>query len=95
MLGAQAVEGVAIYLWLAIPGAPTPMAYELPWSKGMAEQLQQAQAQAEANGTGVKMKMPFEATLDTGEVKFYALPQPQLPLKPLPEPPLAVPEMEA
>src|SRR5262245_47376930 len=55
VVGASMREGEAIYLWLQVPGADEPRAYQLPWSTEAAQQLQQAQAEAEANGTGVEM----------------------------------------
>lgn len=82
VLGASMREGEAIYVWLQIDGTNEPRAYALPWDMQQAQELQQAMADAENNGTGVKVSQPFEATLDTSEPKFYALPQPALPPKP-------------
>ena len=69
------VEGKAIYLWLERPGSRVPRAYELPWSKRLAEQLQTATRDAEQQGTEVAMRMPFERSLDPSEQLFYAVPQ--------------------
>jgi hypothetical protein len=60
----------------------------LPWSRDLAEQLQTARREAEQNDTQVQMRLPFEPSLDDGEPKFDAMPQPALPPKDLdPEPP--------
>jgi len=58
-----------------------PRAYELPWTREMARQLQQAEREAEANGTGVLMTLPFEGTEDDLEQRFYPAPQEALPPK--------------
>jgi hypothetical protein len=83
VLGASMREGEAIYVWLQVPGAEEPRAYQLPWSMQAAEQLQQATAEAEAQGTGVEMKSPFagDGSNDPREPKFYATPQPAMPEK--------------
>jgi hypothetical protein len=81
VLGQQLRENDGLFLWLQFSGDPEPRAYVLPWDQKMAEQLQSAWEEAQRNGTGVRMKLPFEATLDAREPKFYALPQPQLPSK--------------
>ena len=81
LLGASLQEGKAIYVWLQIEGTNEPRAYALPWSMERAQELQQAMSDAEANGTGVMVTQPFETSLDTGEPKFYAAPQPALPPK--------------
>ena len=82
VLAASMREGEAIYVWLEIEGTNEPRAYALPWDMQAAQELQQAMSDAESNGTGVKVSQPFEPTLDTGEPKFYAMPQPALPPKP-------------
>jgi hypothetical protein len=82
VLAASMREGEAIYVWLQMDGAAEPRSYALPWSIQQAQELQQAMADAEQSGTGVKVSQPFESSLDTGEPKFYALPQPALPPKP-------------
>ncbi len=85
VLGQQLRENDGLFLWLQFSGDPEPRAYVLPWDRKMAEQLQSAWEEAQRNGTGVRMKLPFEATLDAREPKFYALPQPQLPSKDQPD----------
>mgnify|MGYP001181829729 FL=1 len=74
-------EGAGIYVWLQLDGSPEPRAYQLPWSKTEAQQLQKALRDAEASGSGVRMRMPFEPSLDPREPRFYALPQPAMPPK--------------
>jgi hypothetical protein len=74
-------EGQAIYLWLQLGDAPEPRAYLLPWSRELAEQLQEARREAEQQGGNVRMRSPFEPSLDDREPKFYALPQPAPPPK--------------
>lgn len=90
VLGSQMREGSGLYLWLQVQGTEEPRAYRLPWDRKTAEELQQALDEAERNGTGVRMRLPFEASLDRREPKFYALPQPALPPKDLTEPPARV-----
>ena len=90
VLGSQMREGQSLFLWLQLPGAAEPRAYELPWSQQMAQQLQQALDQAARNGTEARMRLPFEPTLDGREPKFYAAPQPAMPPKDLAQPPAQI-----
>lgn len=84
VVGSRVREGEAIYLWLQIAGLDEPRAYMLPWSKNLAKQLHKAQREAGKRGGAVGMRMPFEATLDQSEQRFYARPQARPPLKPRP-----------
>lgn len=85
IIAAQIEEGRAIYLWLALSQANEPRAYELPYNQETAKALRKALEEAEENGTGARMRLPFEPSLDSRDSpQFYAPPQPQLPLKPLP-----------
>lgn len=77
-------EGERIYVWLQLDGTAEPRAYELPWDRERARELQDALRSAENDGTGVRMRLPFEPSLDPEQPKFYALPQPPLPPKDLP-----------
>lgn len=81
VLGSSAQEDVAIYLWLQLEGADEPRAYALPWSRELAEQLQEAQREAEQQQSELRMRVPFEHSLDELEPRFYALPQPAPPPK--------------
>jgi len=90
VLGSQMHEGKSLYLWLQVAGEPEPRAYRLPWDKRAAEELQSAIEEAQRNGTQARMRLPFEATLDRREPKFYAPPQPALPPKDLAQPPAQV-----
>ncbi len=81
VMSAVPVENEAIYVWLLMPGSSEPVAYVLPWSMQVAQQLQVAMSQAEAEGTAVRMAMPFEPSLDDREPMFYAMPQPAMPPK--------------
>lgn len=87
VLGASVREGEAIYVWLQVPGLDEPRAYTLPWSRDVAQQLQEARRQAEEQGTGLGMRLPFEHSWDKQEPKFYPLPQPALPPKDAPATP--------
>lgn len=78
VLGSTIQEDEGIYLWLQIDDVEEPRSYVLPWSRDVAEQLQEATRQAELNGSGLRMKLPFENSWDDGEEKFYALPQPAM-----------------
>lgn len=87
VLGSSIKEDQAIYLWLQLDSADEPRAYVLPWSRRMAEELQQAARQAEEGQSDLRMRLPFEPSLDDREPRFYALPQPALPPKDLADPP--------
>ena len=86
VLGSMSEEGRHIYLWLRLAGIEEPRSYVLPWSRDMAQQLENARNAAAAAGTGVAMRFPFESSLDDGEPKFYAMPQPAMPPKEAPSP---------
>ena len=90
VLGSSVAEDRAIYLWLQLDGVPEPRAYVLPWSRQLAEELQQAAREAEEHQSAVRMRTPFEPTLDQREPRFYALPQPALPPKDALDPPAKV-----
>ncbi len=75
LLSAVPVEGVAIYVWLGIPGHSEPRAYTLPWSQDSAQQLQDAMTQADDSGTHVVMSLA-KGGQNAGEPMFYAAPQP-------------------
>lgn len=81
VLSARMQEGVAMYLWVMLPGATEPRSYVLPWDQNLAQELQKAQEEAGQDGT-VEMMMPFERSWDKKEKKFYAMPQPKMPDKP-------------
>ena len=92
LLGAKAVEGKAIFLFLQLPGVEEPRAYQIPWRRELAEQLQSAQAEAAERGGGVLVERPFEdrggeASLETREPMFYVPPPPALPPKTAPDAP--------
>ena len=87
LLGAKAVEGEAIFLFLQLPGLEEPRAYQLPWSRQLAEQLQNAQREAAQNGGGILVDRPFEPrlgeeSLETRDPMFYATPPVGAPPKP-------------
>lgn len=84
VLAFELEEGRAIHLWLRLPGVDEPRAYRLPWSRPLAQQLQDAGREAREAGTAVAMRRPFEPSLDDREPRAYALPQPARPPK---EPP--------
>jgi hypothetical protein len=88
-------EGRAIHLWLRLPGVGEPRAYRLPWSRPLAQQLQDAGRAAEKAGTAVAMRQPFEPSLDDREPKVYPLPQPALPPKEVPGDALVLPPRPA
>jgi hypothetical protein len=90
VLGSQLREGHGLLLWLHLDGEPEPLAYRLPWSRDLAQQLERALEQAARDGTQARMRLPFEPTLDGREPKFYAAPQPALPPKDLARPPAQI-----
>lgn len=90
VLGAKAMEGEAIYVFLELPETREPRAYRLPWRRDLAEQLQGAQRQAEQHGGGVVMELPFDgkhydSSLDEREPVFHAPPPEALPDKAPPQ----------
>ena len=85
LVGATMKEGEAIFLWLQMPATAEPRAYRLPWSRKMAQQLQEAQREARKNKNGVKVRLPFENSQERREKMFYAAPQQALPPKPVPQ----------
>jgi hypothetical protein len=95
VLAASLREDQAIYLWLQLKDVPEPRAYTLPWHRDLAEQLQAAQREAQASQTQVQMRLPFEASLDDREPKFYAIPQPQMPSKDYAPPPAQIYDRQA
>ena len=78
-------DGEAIYLWLGLPGETVPIAYEIDFTREIAEQLQQAIRDAKHRRTKLKVRLPFETSFDESDV-FYAEPQPAQPLKIPPSP---------
>jgi hypothetical protein len=88
-------EGRAIHLWLRLPGVGEPRAYRLPWSRPLAQQLQEAGRAAERAGTAVAMRRPFEPSLDDREPRVYPLPQPAGPPKEPPGEALVLPPRAA
>lgn len=84
VLAGDVVENEAIFVWLRFEGLDEPRSYALPFDRQTAEQLRDALAERERSGSGVRMRLPFEPSLDDEEPRFYALPQPRLPYKPVP-----------
>lgn len=87
VLSSSIKEDVGIFLWLQLADVSEPRAYVLPWSRDLAEQLQEAAREAEEQNGELQMRLPFEPSLDELEPKFYAMPQPALPPKDLNRPP--------
>jgi len=84
VLAGRIVEDEAIYLWLGFGDLAEPRAYRLPFDRATAEELRRALERSREEGGGVRMRLPFEPSLDDQEPRFYAPPQPRLPLKPHP-----------
>ncbi len=82
VLAGRIVEDEAIYLWLDLDELREPRAYRLPFDRDTAEELRKALEAGARDGVGVRMRLPFEPSLDDGEPRFYAPPQPKLPMKP-------------
>ena len=59
LLGSMTSEGEAIYVWLRIVGVSEPRAYVMPWSRIVAQQLQEAMQEARDNRNGVRIRRPF------------------------------------
>ncbi len=86
VLSSSIQEDVGIFLWLQLAEVSEPRAYVLPWSRDLAEQLQEAARKAEEENGQLQMRLPFEPSLDELEPKFYAMPQPAMPPKDLDRP---------
>jgi hypothetical protein len=83
IIGSYLRENDGVYLWLQLPGLAEPRYYKLPWDEKVAKALQNAIAENEhQHGSGVGMGLPSERGWDREDPKFYALPQPRLPVKP-------------
>ena len=90
VLGNSMIEDQAIYLWLQLDGVKEPRAYELPWDRRTAEQLQTAARAAAEQQSALRMRLPLEKSLDDRDPRFYALPQPALPPKEALRPPARI-----
>src|SRR3546814_17064488 len=55
VVSAMPIEDEAIYLWLSMPDESEPRAYVLPWSRDVAQQIQDATNKAEARGGAEEM----------------------------------------
>ena len=77
VLGASAKENEAIFVWLEIEGVGEPRAYKLPWSRELAEQLQEATEEDRGNRTGVRVRAPFRAGHEDEDQQtvFYSPPR--------------------
>ena len=77
VLGASPREGEAIFVWLQIRGVNEPRAYRMPWSRDLAQQLQDATEQSRGTRTGVRMRSPFRIQAQENEQKpaFYSPPR--------------------
>lgn len=86
LLSAKLIEGDGIYVTLDSPGAPR--LYWLPWSKEMAEKLEEMLSNPDSAGVMTTIP-PFEWSWDLNEPSFQEMPQPKvMPDKP-PEAPQA------
>ena len=72
-------EGVAIYIWLLLPGIGEPRAYALPWSLHTMRQLQQGSE--EGGEQGFMLTLPFQWSWEDRESPFHPVPQPKMPDK--------------
>ena len=72
LLGSMTSEGEAIYVWLRVRGVSEPRAYVMPWSRIVAQQLQEAIQEARDSRNGVRIRRPFRHQLEADEPVFYA-----------------------
>ncbi len=75
VLGAKIAEGKGIYLLLELPDFPEPRYYRLPWSRNLAQELQNEMGRARREGRPLMFRLPFEPTWDRKEPMFYPMPQ--------------------
>lgn len=92
VLGAEYVEGEAIYLWLRVDGAEAPGYFVLPWNDRFAERLEDLLDEGLNNGTLVRITNPFsrKSFEDLGDMNMDIVEPPSLPLKLPPQPPESV-----
>jgi hypothetical protein len=90
VLASSLEENERIFLWLQLEHRPEPRAFQLPWNRTMAEQLQGASEEARRQAAALRMRLPYDASLDRSEPLFYVEPQEALPEKEPPPAPLAV-----
>lgn len=76
VLGVVMQEGKSIYVWGVIQGEEEPVAIMLPWSEGMAKEVQTEGDTAGKEGTPLVFGPNSE-----GDIKFYPKPIEALPLK--------------
>ncbi len=77
LLGASPREGEAIFIWLQMEGTAEPRAYKMPWTRKLAQQLQDATEQSRGTQTGVRVRMPFKSFAEENEENpvFYSPPR--------------------
>jgi hypothetical protein len=77
VVASSAKEGEAIFIWLEVEGVSAPRAYQLPWSRELAVQLQEAAENNRDNGTGVRVRSPFDGEFIENEENptFYSPPR--------------------
>ena len=75
VVASEAVEDVAIYLWLKEEGRVEPRSFVLPWNEDMARQLHESGREAEQTGGTLRMRQRNGTNLVEGEKMFYAEPQ--------------------
>ena len=89
--GVYVNEGVALYLYLVLPGMSEPRSYVFPWSdkiRELAQQLQEALGSPEGQG-GVMITNPFQPSLETEKpLTVHPAPQERLPEKEQPRAPM-------
>lgn len=89
--GVYVDEGVALYLYLVLPGLAEPRSYSFPWSDETRELAQKLQEMlgSEEGANGVMIPYPFEPSLEREEpLTPHAVPQPAMPEKEQPQPPV-------
>lgn len=90
--GVYVDEGVALYLYLMIPGVNEPRSYRFPWSeetRELAESIQGALESEEGQAGGVIIDLPFQPSLERDRpLTAHPAPQPMLPPKKQPKAPI-------
>lgn len=85
-------EGIALYLYLMLPGIDEPRSYEFPWSdetRELADSIVKALEEAEGGGVEIENPFNFQPSLERERSKtVHPLPHERLPSKPQPEAPL-------
>jgi hypothetical protein len=81
--GAFFIQGKAIFLWLIYEGLEAPRYYQFPWSRAMAEKLQDGMyKKGKGDIQELNIKLPFQHSWENRDIpELYETPWPKPPGK--------------